>query len=93
VELFGELLAFLSGALLLRPAVRVNSVLRDSAALQAILQRSKAKVDQQTIPKILGALKDLTSSWDKWDDRCLKWGAGLFAVSGLVKLVLAWSKP
>jgi hypothetical protein len=92
VEFLAELLAFFSGAILLRPAIRINGVLRDSADLRAILEKSTAKVDHETIPAIRQELEKLSSSWDKWDDRCLKWGVGLFALSGLIKLLLVWNK-
>ena len=91
-EIIAEFLAFLSGALLLRPALRVNGVLRDSAALRRIFQKSPAKVDRQTIPAIRKELEALSSSWNRWDDRCLKSGAVLFVLSGLVKLVLVCLK-
>ncbi|MHB1057380.1 MAG: hypothetical protein ACYC0F_05820 [Rhodanobacter sp.] len=89
-EIIAEFLAFLSGALLLRPALRANGLLREIAALHKILQESTAKVDRVTIPVIL---KGFDSSWDPWDDRCLKSGAVLFVLSGLVKLVLVCLKP
>lgn len=92
MEFLVELLAFLSGALLLRPAVRINGVLRDSENLRAILEKSTAQVDRETIPAIRTELEKLSSSWDKWDDRCLKWGVGLFTLSGFIKLFLVWNK-
>lgn len=91
-EVIAEFLAFLSGALLLRPALRINDVLRDSAALRRIFEQSPARVDQQTIPVIRKQLEALSSSWNRWDDRCLKSGAILFVLSGLVKLVLVCLK-
>ena len=92
-QIIAECLAFLSGALLLRPALRVNGVLRESATLRSILRTSKAKVDQQTIPAIRKQLDAVGSSWDRWDDRCLKSGAVLFLLSGLLKLILVCLKP
>lgn len=92
-EIIAEFLAFLSGALLLRPALRVNGLLRESAVLRSIFEASPAKVDQQTIPVIRKQLDSLGSSWNQWDNRCLKSGAVLFLLSGLLKLVLVCLKP
>lgn len=92
-RIVAESLTFASGALLLRPALRVNGVLRESAALASIFDQSTARVDRQTIPAIREQLDALGSSWNAWDDRCLKSGAALFVLSGLLKLVLVWLEP
>lgn len=92
-ELVAELLAAASGVLLVRPALRVNGVMRDSAALRAILKTSTAAVDRATIPTVVAELDQQTARWDQWDDRCLKLGVFLFTVSSLIKVVLVWLKP
>lgn len=89
MDAFTELLAFLSGVALLKPAWRVNGVLRQSAELRAILKQSQSQLVQQTVPGILGRLDAVATDWNVWDQRCLRWGAALFALSSFIRLFMA----
>lgn len=89
MELLAELLAFLSGLLLLRPAWRVNDILRQSAQLRAILKDSASNLERNTIPTIQKRLDETASNWNYWDQLCLRIGALLFVLSTLIKLSLA----
>ena len=81
-----ELLAFIGGLLLLRPAFRVNGLMREAASLREILKQSRARIDQETIPVVTKKLDEMGSSWNRWDELCLRGGAVLFVCSGAIKL-------
>ena len=81
-----ELLAFIGGLLLLRPAFRVNGLMREAASLREILKQSRARIDQETIPVVTEKLDEMGTSWNRWDELCLRGGAVLFVCSGAIKL-------
>jgi hypothetical protein len=87
MDLLGEVLAFVSGLVLLRPAWRVNALLRMSADLKDILESSDAAVERQVIPTVLERLQAAGSDWNAWDQRCLRLGAATFVASAAIKLV------
>jgi hypothetical protein len=89
VNAFSEFLAFLSGLLLLRPAWRINGLLRQSAALKKILNVSQSEIDKQTIPDVRKKLEDAVTTWDPTDELCIRVGALTFAASAFIKLVAA----
>lgn len=86
MEVIAELLAFVSGLLLLRPAWRINDNLRQSAQLREILVKSKSSLEHTIIPKIQERLAEATSSWNSADQFCLRVGVSLFVLSTLIKL-------
>ena len=88
MALLAEMLAFIGGLLLLRPAFRVNGLMREAASLRDILQHSHARIDQETIPLVTEQIDDLGTSWNRWDELCLRGGAVLFVCSGAMKLAL-----
>ncbi|WP_159098227.1 hypothetical protein [Parazoarcus communis] len=88
MALLAELLAFIGGVLLLRPAFRLNGLMREAASLRGILEHSQARIDQETIPLVTEQLDDLGTSWNRWDELCLRGGAVMFVCSGAIKLAL-----
>lgn len=88
MTLVAELLAFIGGLLLLRPAFRVNGLMREAASLREILKQSRARIDQEAIPLVTEKLDELGTRWNRWDQLCLRGGAVMFVCSGAIKLAL-----
>jgi hypothetical protein len=91
VDAFSELLTFISGLLLLRPAWRINGLLRQSAALKAILNVSQSEIDKQTIPDVRSKLESAVTAWDPADELCIRLGALTFVAASFIKLAAAVS--
>lgn len=82
-----ELLGFLSGLALLVPAFRANWFRHRLQVLKTWLAKSNAEFDRKVGKRVEADLENRQQSWSPADDRFLKAGAVLFALSGLLKLL------
>lgn len=93
-NMFAEALGFISGILLLVPALALNSHLRKVGTTLTTLKGAVTKFGTQVASQSTAELeKQKVPEWSKTDERMLQWGALCLVVSFGIKFVVLWLGP
>jgi hypothetical protein len=88
-----EIVGFLSGLAFVIPSWKANAVLKEVARLKQLAVTANNDFSRETAQALIQDFATNPLQWDKLDDICLKFGAGLLALSFLIKLILTLTSP
>lgn len=84
-----EVLGFASALAFFIPSWKANSVMREVSTLRQLAAQATNDFSKDAAKELLAHFAANPLTWSRLDDACLKFGAGLLAISFAIKFVIA----